>query len=108
MSYKRRILITTIFTIRKIVLRSYEEESWIVISKIYANAADCQDGCLRRSRKLLEKGAWAWRVMAVRQKEWQKSSKGGAERHGMRHRRAWKRVLVRSRLSHFHMTALHP
>ena len=65
MSYKRRILITTIFTIRKIILRSYEEESWIVISKIYANAADCQDGCLRRSRKLLEKGAWAWRFMAV-------------------------------------------
>ena len=55
-SYKRRILITTIFTIRKISLRSYEEESWIVISKIYANCKDCQDGCLRRSRKLLEKG----------------------------------------------------
>ena len=65
MSYKRRILITTIFTIRKIRLRSYEKESWIVISKIYANAADCQDGRLRRRRKLLEKGTWAWRVMAV-------------------------------------------
>lgn len=65
MSYKRRILITTIFIIRKTRQRSYEEESWIVISKIYANAADCQDGCLRRSRKLLEKGAWAWRFMMV-------------------------------------------
>ena len=65
MSYKRRILITTIFVIRNIRLRSYEEESWIVISKIYANAADCQDGCLRRSRKLLEKGTWTWRFMAV-------------------------------------------
>ena len=65
MSYKRRILITTIFTIRKISLRSYEEESWIVISKIYANAADCQDGCLRRSMKLWRKGICTWRVMRV-------------------------------------------
>ena len=75
MSYKRRILITTIFTIRKIILRSYEEESWIVISKIYANAAYCQDGCLRHRRKLLEKGAWAWRFMMVSKRKREKALK---------------------------------
>ena len=75
MSYKRRILITTIFTIRKISLRSYEEESWIVISKIYANAADRQDGCLRRSMKLLEKGAWALRVMRVSKRKSERALK---------------------------------
>ena len=75
MSYKRRILITTIFVIRKISLRSYEEESWIVISKIYANAADRQDGRLRHHRKLLEKDAWAWRVMAVSKRKSEKALK---------------------------------
>ena len=75
MSYKRRILITTIFTIRKIRLRSYEEKSWIVISKIYANAAHCQDGCLRHRRKLLEKDISAWRVMRVRKRKSERALK---------------------------------
>ena len=75
MSYKRRILITTIFTIRKISLRSYEEESWIVISKIYANGADRHDGCLRHRRKLWRKGICTWIVMRVSKRKSEKALK---------------------------------
>ena len=82
MSYKRKILITTIFTIRKTRLRSYEEESWIVISKIYANGADCQDGCLRHRMKLWRKGICTWRVMGVSKRKSEKALKETPEGMG--------------------------